>query len=164
MNLALILKLLHIATAFWLITGIVGRNIVLSRAGNSTEIQTVRALLPVAAVFERGMVLPGSSAVMLAGLLAAWAGGWPILGFLQGGEANWVLVSILLLLTLFPVIRFVFLPRGKVFEQALEAAVAQGQVTPQLTAAFRDPLVRAGHIYEVVILAVIVILMVLKPF
>jgi hypothetical protein len=164
MNLAQVLKLIHIAAAFWLIAGVLGRTVVLSKAEHSTEISTVRTLLPVAGVFERGMVIPGTSAVFIAGLLTAWAQGWPILGFLQGGQSNWVLVSVLLLLTLIPTIVFVFLPRGKIFEKAFQEAIVQDQVTPELTAAFRDPIVRAAHIYELVILTVIVILMVLKPF
>jgi hypothetical protein len=67
-------------------------------------------------------------------------------------------------LTIIPVIRFVFLPRGRVFEAALKDAVARGQVTPELISAFRDPLVRAGHVYELAVIAVIYALMVLKPF
>ena len=33
-------------------------------------------------------------AVRVAGLIAAWARGWPILGFLQGADVNWVLDSL----------------------------------------------------------------------
>jgi hypothetical protein len=61
-------------------------------------------------------------------------------------------------------ISLVFLPRGKVFEAALQDAVAHGQVTSRLTAAFNDRVVAAGHIYELVGVAVIVYLMVAKPF
>jgi hypothetical protein len=164
MNLAQILKLLHVATAFWLIAGVLGRYVVLSTAEHSMDIQAVRTLLPVANIFERAMVIPGTNAVFIAGLLTAWVQGWPILGFLQGGKSNWVLVSLLLLLSLIPIIAFVFVPRGKIFGKAFEESVAKGQVTPELTAAFRDPVVRAAHIYELLILVVIVILMVLKPF
>lgn len=164
MNAALLLKLLHVLAAFWLVTGLLGRYVALTKAEQSRDIDGVLSLLPVAGVFERAMVIPGSSAVLIAGLATAWAQGWPILGFLQRGASNWVLVSLLLFLTLIPVIIFVFLPRGKVFEAALNDAVANEQVTPGLTAAFRDPLVRAAHIYELAVIAVIIALMVLKPF
>jgi len=147
-----------------LIAGVLGRTVVLFKAEHSPDIQAVRTLMPVANIFERTMVVPGTFAVFLAGLLTAWLQGWPILGFLQGGKSNWVLVSMLLLLSIIPVIAFVFVPRGKVFGKALEESIAEDRITPQLTAAFRDPWVRAAHIYELSMIAVIVILMVLKPF
>jgi len=52
--------------------------------------------------------------------------GWPILGFLQGGAVNWVLVSILIYLSTMVFVVRVFLPRGKLFEAALQEAVARG--------------------------------------
>jgi len=90
--------------------------------------------------------------------------GWPILGFLQGGAVNWVLVSILIYLSIMVFVVRVFLPRGKLSEAALQEAVARGQVTPRLTEAFNDRAVAAGHLYELVALVVIVYLMVVKPF
>jgi hypothetical protein len=164
MSLALFLKFLHVAAAMWLITGLIGRAVVLARAGRSSDIHEVVTLLPLSSIFEKSMVIPGSSAVLIAGLVTAWAEGWPILGFIQGGSVNWVLAALLLYLTIFPVIRFVFIPRGKVFEAAFQGAVKQGRVTPELSTAFNDPAVRAAHTYELVLMAVIVALMVLKPF
>ena len=164
MSLVGLLKLLHIGAAFWLIAGILGRYVVLSKAEHSPDIQAVQALVSAANIFEQMMVRPGTYAVFLAGLITAWLQGWSILGFLQGGKSNWVLVSLLLMLSFIPVIAFVFVPRGKVFGKAFEESIAQDRITPQLTAAFRDPLFRAAHIYEFLILGVIVILMVLKPF
>ena len=164
MSLPLILKLLHIFTAIWLVTGIIGRYMVLSRVSNSPSIREIQTLLPIATIFEERMVIPGSTAVFLAGLVTAWAQGWPILGFLQGGASNWVLVSLLLFITIFPIIIFIFVPRGKIFEAALKDAVARDSITPELKAALDDPAVRAGHYYEIVLMLVIVTLMVLKPF
>ncbi len=164
MNLSALLKLIHVFSAFWMTTGIIGRFVSLNKAEHSSDLHAIQSILPVAGVFERVMVIPGSLLVLLAGLVTAWAEGWPILGFIQGGTSNWVLASLLLYLTIMPVIRFVFLPRGKVFAAALSSAVAQGRVTSELGAAFRDPLVRAGHAYEFVVVVVIIALMVLKPF
>jgi hypothetical protein len=164
MAIAPILKLLHIITAIWVITGVIGRYVALSKAENSTDLNAVRAILPVASVFENMMVIPGSTAVLVAGLFTAWAQGWPVLGFLQGSPINWVLVSLLLFLTIIPVIVFIFVPRGKIFEARLNEAIAQNRVTTELTQAFHDPLVRAAHMYEIGLMIVIVILMVLKPF
>ncbi len=164
MSVSLLLKLLHIVAGFWMIAGLLGRTVTMYQAGRARDIQAVCALLPVAAIFERRMVIPGSNAVLLLGLITAWAQGWPILGFLQGAPTNWVLAALLLMLSIFPVIIFIFLPRAKRFERAFQGAVAQSQVTPALTAAFHDPLVRLGHWYEFIALAAIITLMVLKPF
>ncbi len=164
MSLAAFLKFLHVAAAMWMVTGLIGRGLVVSRARRSRDIHEVRTLLPLSTVFEKSMVIPGSSAVFLAGLVTAWAEGWPILGFIQGGSTNWVLAALLLYLTIIPVIAFVFTPRGKVFEAAFHEAVKQERITPELSAAFNDPTVRAAHTYEMVLIVVIVALMVLKPF
>jgi hypothetical protein len=50
-----------------------------------------------------------------------------------------------------------------VFEAALSDARARGVVTSELRAAFADPAVRSARTFEVVGVAVIVALMVLKP-
>jgi hypothetical protein len=157
-------KLLHVAAAFWLTAGILGRWVTQQQAARSSSVQQVLALMPAAAVFERVMVIPGSMVVLLVGLITAWLQGWPILGFLQGGSTNWVLVSLLLTLSLIPVVVLVFMPRGKIFDAALEEAVREDRVTPALSAAFNDPTVRAWHIYEMAAIAVVIVLMVLKPF
>lgn len=159
-----LLKLIHIFTAIWMITGMVARNITLSRAASSSNLDTVRALMPVVAIFHRRFVIPGSEAVFVAGILTALAEGWPILGFLQGGASNWVLVSLLLYLTTIPLVIFVFVPRGKRFDAAYQDAIAKNTVTPELAAAFHDPAVWGARNYEVAIIAIIVALMVLKPF
>ena len=49
-----------------------------------------------------------------------------------------------------PLIPLVFVPRGRVFEATLAEATARGVVTPELAAAWRDPVVRAAHWYELV--------------
>ena len=163
MSFALILKFLHIMSVLWMVSGGLGRNITQRKASQSQDIHTTAALVQLMGFFDQRMVIPGSSAVFLLGLLTAWVQGWPILGFLQGGAVNWVLVSILIYLSIMVFVVRVFLPRGKLFEAALQEAVAQGQVTPRLTAAFNDRAVAAGHTYELVALVVIVYLMVAKP-
>jgi hypothetical protein len=110
------------------------------------------------------MVIPGSSAVVLAGIFTTFAQGWPLFGFLQHGASNWVFVSLVLFLTIIPIIIFIFLPRGKVFQAALDRAAVEKAVTAELKAAFRDPVVRAAHYYELGVIVVIIWLMVVKPF
>ncbi len=164
MTFALIFKLLHVLVALWFITGLLGRNLTLAQAKKTTEVHTVNSLVQLAGRFERLMVIPGSQAVLLLGLFTAWAQGWPILGFLQGGHANWLLASLLIYLTVIPLIIWVFVPRGKVFEAALKDALVQQHVTPALRAAFTDRAVAWAHRMELTAVAIVVILMVTKPF
>lgn len=152
--------LLHVATAFWFVGGLIGRWLVLSRARSSADMTVVSELVELSGRFERWMVQPGSFAVVLAGLLAAWATDLP-----WTGEGNWwLLTSLLLFVSVGVLVPAVFIPRGKVFEASLEAAKEQGSVTPALSAAFGDALVSFARVYEVAAIAVIVVLMVTKPF
>jgi len=164
MSLAIFLRLLHVLTAFWLVSGLVGRGLTLGEAARTTDIPRMRSLLTLAGRFERFMVIPASFAVLLFGLLTAWVLGVPLLGFLQGARSNWLLLSLLLYLSTIPLIPLIFIPRGKVFEAALEGATAQGTVTAGLQTAFADPVVRAAHIYEFAAITVVLILMVTRPF
>jgi hypothetical protein len=151
---------LHVLIAFWFVAGLLGRDITLAKARGSTDVGLVAELAELAGRFERMMVRPGSIAVLVAGLLAAWAQHRPL-----AGSGNWwLLVSLLLFLSAIPLIPLVFLPRGRVFEQALRGAQADGTVTPALTAALRDPAVQAARTYELVTLLMIIALMVTKPF
>jgi uncharacterized membrane protein len=163
MSLEGILKLIHVLSAFWFVAGLLGRAFALETARRAGNMPTVQTLVQLAGRFEFLMVRPGSLLLLAGGMVTAWVEGWAILGFLQGGASNWVLVSLVLYLSTLPLILVVFLPRGRVFEAALQEAVAQGGVTPRLTAAFADPAVAAAHNYEWIIVAIIIVLMVLKP-
>ena len=164
MILAIGFKLLHVLAAIWFISGLLGRWFTLGQAARTSNIQTVSDLVNLGGQFERRMVIPGSLAVLLLGLITAWLQGWPILGVLQGGTSNWLLVSLVLFLIQIPLIPLVFLPRGKIFGEALTQAVAQGHVTGVLSAAFGDKTVFAAHVTELVGTFIIVVLMVAKPF
>jgi len=152
-------KLVHILVAFGFITGLLGRWILLGNAAKAEEVETAYRLSQAASPFEK-LVIQGGNLILPAGLLTAWAQGYPWLGLTTG----WMLVSVVLLLTVLPLVPLVFLPRGKVFEAAMSAARRAGTVTPELRAAFRDPAVAFAHRYELGMVAVVVALMVLKPF
>jgi hypothetical protein len=62
--------LLHVAVAFWFVAGLPGRNLTLARARSSRRIGSVDELVELAGRFDRLMVIPGSLAVLLLGLLA----------------------------------------------------------------------------------------------
>ena len=143
--------------------GIVGRWIVLGLAERATTIESMVLLTKVAVPFER-IVVVGSMLVFVLGVLVAIAQGRPFLGPAQGSGIDWLFVSVALFLTMLPLVPLVFLPRGRVFDVALEDARARGMVTPALMAAWRDPVVRAAHVYELVVVSLIFVLMITKPF
>ena len=164
MNSYLLLKYLHELAAFWFVTGIAGRQLVRHLARCERDVQRFALLTQVAGRFESLMVIPGNLLVIVLGVLLAWCGGWPILGFLQGADANWLLVSNLLLLVGLVLVPLVYVPRGKVFGQALQEALAAGEVTKRLTAILQDPVVKWAHQSEYAALLLILVLMVFKPF
>ena len=159
----LLLKLLHILAAFWFISGILGRQLVRALARRRTAVGDFAELSQVAGKFESLMVIPGNAMVIVFGVLLAWLGGWPIFGFLQGSNANWLLVTNLILLGGLLLVPFVYLPRGKVFDRALQRALGAGEMTAELTNVLDDPVVKWAHRGEYIGLLVIIILMVLKP-
>ena len=158
-SLASVVVFLHVVAAVAFIAGLIGRGIVLDRARKATDIGQVDSLVAVAGPFER-MVIVGSMAVFVLGLLAMWARHVP---FFEGGFW-WLPVSLLLFLTIIPLVPLVFLPKGKEFEAALEDAREKSEVTTELTAAFADPAVAFARRYEAVVVGVVLALMVLKPF
>jgi uncharacterized membrane protein len=161
---SLLFKLLHVLAAIWFIAGLLGRNIVLAQARKASDLQIVEPLMQLEARFDNLLVIPGSIAVLVLGLLTAWSEGYPIFGLLQGAKTNWLFISLILFLTIVPLVPLVFLPRGRLFENAMKEAVTQNRITPQLELALSDKVVGAAHIYELVVITIVVILMVTKPF
>lgn len=159
MSLELALKLVHVFAAFWLVGGLFARWATLARAEHADDIRTVSDLTALAGRFDV-TVRPASFVVLVAGLLTAWAQGQPLFG--EG--AGWVTLSLILFFSVAPLIVFVFLPAGRRFDSELAAARERGSVTTELQSAFRNPAVRAAHVYEVVNLGVIIYLMIAKPF
>jgi hypothetical protein len=160
MSLADLLRFLHVASAFWYVAGLIGRDVVIGRARRSDDLGRIRAFLDASAPFERLMVVPGSIAVMTLGLLTWWAEKLP----LWGVGTRWLPVSLMVFASTIPLVPLVFLPRGKVFDGALASAVEVGHVTPELMSALRDSAVAAARGYEFVVVAVVMLLMVTKPF
>jgi hypothetical protein len=152
--------LLHVATAFWFVAGLAGRDLTLARARASGEIAIVRSLADLAGVFDRYLVIPGSTAVLVLGLATAISQGRSF----TGDGDRWMLGALVLLLSLLPLVPLVFIPKGKVFDAALEEAETEGHVTPALRAAFTDRAVGAARLYERIVVAVIIVLMVTEPF
>jgi hypothetical protein len=157
--LALLLKLGHVMLAFAMIAGLAGRWILLTRGARTDDVEQAHLLAIAASPFER-VVQVVSPMVVLFGLLTAWGQGYPWLGLTTG----WMLLTVLLIIPILVLIPAVFVPRGRVFESAMATAREAGTVTPALRAAWADPAVAMARRYEIVAMAIIVSLMVLKPF
>jgi uncharacterized membrane protein len=165
MNLYIFMKLMHVLAAFWMMSGVVGRDFAFWQAGRSKDVQAVRALLQISEFFERYAVIPVSVAVLIFGLILTWMQKWPLLGFLQGANSNWLLVSFLLFIGISAVIAPLRLvARRRERTQALEEAMAQGALTPRLMTAIHDKVVTRFRAVELILLVFIIILMVTKPF
>jgi uncharacterized membrane protein len=158
-----ILKLLHVLTAFWFVAGMIGRDLARTHATKASTIGSLCALIELAAFFDRKMVQPGSIFVLLFGLVLAFLQGWPLLGDFHRGNSNWPFVSLVLYLSILPFIP-VFIRNGKRFRQVLDAATAEGRVTEELRKAFHSRIVNIGHMYEYLVVATILVLMITKPF
>jgi hypothetical protein len=153
----------HALTGTIFLGGLVGRWIVLGLAERADTMASMQTLTRAARPFER-IVIWGSILVLVLGVAAAMAQGRPFLGPLQDAPIDWLFVSLVLYLTILPLVRLVFLPRGRVFDAAMEDALTRGEVTGELVQAWRDPVVRAAHVYELGVVTVIFLLMVSKPF
>jgi uncharacterized membrane protein len=160
----LFVRFLHVISAMWFIGGILARQIVRAYAKRTDEVRRFATLSEAAGRIEKTMVIPGNMAVILFGVILALIIKAPILGFLQGADRNWLLVSNLLLVIGLFAVPLIFLPRGKKFVVVLEDALAKGQITPELRLHLDDPVVRAAHWYEMISMPLIVFLMVFKPF
>jgi uncharacterized membrane protein len=164
MSFYLVMKFLHELAATWFIAGILGRQLVRHLARRSDNIHYFAMLTQVAGRFESLMVIPGNLLVIVLGVITALIGDWPILGFLQDADQNWLLVTNLILLAGFFVVPLIYLPRGKVFDRFLQEAITAGKMTPELNAVLDDPVVKWAHRGEYIGLLIILLLMVTKPF
>jgi uncharacterized membrane protein len=164
MTLLLSLRLLHILSAMVMIGGIFARQALRRLAESGDDVRKFAALTEGAHRIERLMVIPGSMAVIVLGVILALATGAPILGFLQGQEQNWLLASNLLIISILLIIPTVFLPHRRRLEHALKLASQQGHMTSELRTVIATRRVRLWHIYEQVAVVAVVALMALKPF
>jgi uncharacterized membrane protein len=159
------MKLLHVLAAFWLISGVVGRGLTFWQAGRAKDVRAVHALLQISEFFERYAVIPVSVAVLVFGLIVTWMQKWPLFGFLQSSPSNWLLVSFILFVGISAFIGPLGLvARRKERERALKEALAQESITLRLLAALHDKVVIRYRLVEFVVLVIIIILMVTKPF
>jgi hypothetical protein len=154
---------LHVGCVLWMVSGIVGRGVSFSLAGKAKEVVSAYAHLKNGEVFEK-MVVLASPAVLITGFAAAAMRHYKTFGFLQGAQTNWLLSGTLAYVILVPLIPLFLVPRRKRREAAAEDAIKKGTITPELRAVLDDPAIRRFRIFEMVIIAIVVTMMVAKPF
>lgn len=157
----LALKLVHICCVLVLISGLLGRFLVRMRLPTTRSLESLQDLMLLVDRFDGWLVVRGSQATLVTGLLLGWVGGWP---YLTAGRPTWIFVSLLLFLSTVPLVIFVFVPRGRAFGKVFQAAIAEQRITPELRSALADPAVRAATAYESVAIGLTLGLMVFKPF
>ncbi len=163
MDLGVGLKVVHAVLGVWIIAALVGRWVTLAQAARSTDIASVHTLLGLSDRFE-WLVIRIPPIVLVLGIATAIVQGRPFLGPIQGASVDWLFASLVIYLSVIPLIPLIFLPRGRVFAVTLAEATEEGRVTEALTRAFRDPVVLAAHVYEIAVMVVVFILMITKPF
>jgi len=108
---AAVIVLAHALLGIIFFGGLFGRGIVLALAERADSLPEMLTLTKAARPFERIVIVIGAIAGVL-GVGAAIAQGRPFLGPLQGAGVDWLFVSVLLVVTTFPLPPLVFLPRG----------------------------------------------------
>jgi uncharacterized membrane protein len=164
MNWYLVVKFFHILAVAITVGGMFARQLVRSLARKSDSLDTVAALTHAAIRIDGTLVIPWSNLILIAGIILALMLKWPIFGFLQGAAQNWLLVSNILLIIMLALIPLVFIPHNKKVEILLHEAQAGGSFTPELSSALHDRRNSLAHLAEEIIILVITLLMVLKPF
>jgi len=160
----LVLKFVHILAVAITIGGMFARQVVRGLARKSNDLTALAWLVRAVMRIDRLLVIPWSSIMILAGVALALVMKWPIFGFLQGAPQNWLLASNLLLVGIQGVIFGVFVPYNKKLEGILQTALAEGEITPELSAALAERKNQTWHHVEEVCILLIAALMVLKPF
>jgi uncharacterized membrane protein len=164
MNWYLVVKFFHILAITITIGGMFARQLVRVNAKKTDEINVTASLTQAALRIDRLMVIPWSGLMIIFGVVLALIQNWPIFGFLQGAAQNWLFVSNVLLILMQIAIFNVFLPHNKKVAVILESALAEGSVTPELSAILDDKVNKLAHHVEEIVIILIAALMVLKPF
>ena len=157
-----LLKLLHVLSAMWLVAGLLGRAVALSTARRSPEMRIIKAIADVSGRLENLMIAPGILAVLVTGIATAVVGGISLLGPIDGGPL-WVFVPLLILVFAVATTPMT-LSHDRKWGQALEDAAQRGAVTDTLRPYLDDRAMIRRYAPDISAVALIVVLMVLKPF
>ena len=163
MDLGALLRLAHALASVAFVAGLLGFRIVTGLASRADSLAAMGLLLRAATPFARLMTGGGISLTVL-GLATAVAIGRPVLGPIQGARVDWMFVSTLLMLPIFAFLVVVYPRFGRRLRAALDAAEAEGRITPGLTTTWADPNYRWTRRYELVAVLTVLALMLAKPF
>jgi hypothetical protein len=152
----------HAVIAIGFVAGLIGRTMAFGQARRATTLEAVDTLLGLSDRFDTRLVIPGSLLVLLTGAWAAIRGHWPLLGV--AGRPTWLLASLVLVLGLVPFVPTVLVPQRKRRHAALVRARAANELTPELREAMAHRPVLRVRALELAIVALVVALMILKPF
>ncbi len=162
MTLYTFLKLLHVLSSMWLVTGLLGRAVALSSARRAPDMRILKAIADVSGRLENLMIAPGIFAVLVTGIATAVVGGISLLGPVDGGPL-WVFVPLVIML--FAVATTpVTLSHDRQWGQALEDAARRGVVTERLRPFLDARAMLRRYAPDISAVAIIVVLMVLRPF
>jgi hypothetical protein len=157
-----LLKLLHVLSAMWLVAGMLGRAVALSSARRATDMAILKGIADVSGRLENLMIAPGIFAVLVTGIATAVVGGTSLLGPIDGGPL-WVFVPLVIMLFVV-VMTPMTLSHDRRWGQALEDAARRGVVTDGLRPYLDARAMIRRYAPELISAAIIVALMVLKPF
>jgi len=157
-----ILKLLHVLSAMWLVSGLLGRAVALSSARRAPAIPILKAIADVSGRLEMGMIAPGLFATIATGIATAIVGGVSLFGPLGGGPL-WGFVPVVLML-IAVVTTPLTLGHDRRWGEALEDAAKRGVVTDRLRPFLDSRAMLRRYAPDITFAAVSVVLMVLKPF
>jgi uncharacterized membrane protein len=155
-------RLLHIASAIWLVGGLLGRAVALVAVRRASAMPILKALADVSGRIEDFMIAPGTLAVIVTGIATAIAGGFSLFGPFGGGPL-WIFVPFLVIIVAV-ITTPLLLARDRRWGQALQQAASEGKVTEELRHYLRANTMLRRYAPDITFAGLIVILMVLKPF
>lgn len=162
-DLGAILRLGHALAGVAFVAGLTGIWIVTGFASRADTPASMRQLLRVARPF--GMLTTGGGITLtVLGIATTLVLGRPLFGPIQGGRVDWLFISVLLMLPIFAFLVLVYPRFGERLLAALTAAEVDGHISPELTAAWADPVHRFARRYELVAVLAVLVLMIAKPF
>ena len=157
-----VVKLVHVLSAFWIVTGMLARPVILAAARRAPDVRILKAIADVSGRVEDLMIAPGIPVVIVTGVATAVVGGIPLFGPFVGGPL-WIFLALVIMLAV-AVLTPVTLMRDRRWGQALEEAAREGAVTARLRVFLkRDSMIRR-YAPDLVVMLMVIVLMVTKPF
>jgi uncharacterized membrane protein len=157
-----LLKLAHVLSAIWLLSGLLARPTVLAAARRAPDMRILKALADVSGRLEDRMIAPGILAVLVTGIATAIAWGYSLFGPFTGGPW-WIFISVVIMAIAVATTPMT-LGRDRRWGQALEESARAGTITDRLRPFLDRGAMLRRYAPDIVSVLLIVVLMVTKPF